>query len=111
MPIYRIYRMKESPRQNFRWAAHTSGTANVKPKDYEAAGEVEAASVYGAWTALQTTEGPLLVGDLLEDPEGKLRVYKYVGFEEAQWVLPEVKTGLEGAPLAAGPAMSQPSAG
>ena len=32
MPNYRIYRMKESPRQHFRWAPHVSGAANVKRK-------------------------------------------------------------------------------
>jgi hypothetical protein len=31
-----------------------------------------------------------------------LRIVKYVGFEEARWVLPEVKTGLENTPVAAG---------
>jgi len=32
---------------------------------------------------------PLAPGDLLEDENGALRIFKYVGFEEAQWVLPE----------------------
>ncbi len=43
------------------------------------------------------------MGDLLEGPGGELRICKYVGFDAAQWILPEVKTGLESAPLAAGP--------
>ena len=37
MPNYRIYRMKEAPRQHFRSAPHVSGAANVKRKDYEEA--------------------------------------------------------------------------
>ena len=42
MPLYRIYRMKDSPRQQFRWAPHVSGCASVKPKDYDQHGEIEA---------------------------------------------------------------------
>lgn len=103
MPLYRIHRMKETPRQSFRWAAHTAGTASVKPKDYEVTGEIDAPSVYGAWTALQSADHPLEVGDMLEDPTGALRIFKYVGFEEARWLVPEVKTGLEHTPAAAGP--------
>ena len=30
-------------------------------------------------------------GDLLESADGQLRICKYVGFEPAQWVLPEAK--------------------
>lgn len=110
MPNYRIHRMKETQRQQFRWAPHTSGITMVKPKDYEQAGTVEAPSPYAAWIALRETEHPLQVGDVLETEEGSLCIYKYVGFEEARWVLPEVKTGLETAPVAAGPPAS-PSSG
>ena len=46
----------------------------------------------------------LRVGDLLEGPGGELRICKYVGFDAAQWIVPDVKTGLESAPAAAGPA-------
>jgi hypothetical protein len=31
------------------------------------------------------------VGDLLEAPDGVLRIFKFVGFEEAHWVVPEAK--------------------
>ncbi len=31
------------------------------------------------------------MGDLLETEDGQLRICKYVGFEPAQWVLPEPK--------------------
>jgi hypothetical protein len=34
---------------------------------------------------------PLSVGDLLEFGDGQLRICKYVGFEPAQWILPEPK--------------------
>ena len=81
--------MKDNPRQQFRWAPHVSGTASAKPKDYEPAGEVEAENEYAAWAVLRESEMPLLVGDLLEFDQGQLRICKYVGFEEARWVIPE----------------------
>ena len=34
--------MKDSPRQHFRQAPHVSGAANVKRRDYEEAGQIEA---------------------------------------------------------------------
>ena len=89
MPLYRIHRMKETPRQSFRWAAHTAGSASLKPRDYEAGDTVEAESPYAAWSALLSSERPLGVGDVLEAPDGSLRVCKYVGFEEARWFVPE----------------------
>lgn len=104
MPLYRIHRLKDSPKQSFRWAAHTAGAASVKPKDYEPAGEVEAASPYGCWAARKDSGQPLEVGDLLEDPAGALRIFKYVGFEEARWVIPDQRPGLENPPApASGP--------
>jgi len=89
MPLFRIHRMKDSPRQQFRWAPHVSGSATVKPKDYEPAGEVEALNEYDAWQQLRASDQPLAVGDLLETESGQLRICKYVGFEPAQWLLPE----------------------
>lgn len=91
MPVFRIHRMKDQPRQNFRFAPHVSGAANVKPKDYEFSDEVEAENEYAAWAMLRNAERPLGVGDLLELPSGLLKICKYVGFEEARWILPEVK--------------------
>jgi hypothetical protein len=35
------------------------------------------------------------VGDILETEDGQLRICKYVGFEPAQWVLPEPKPHAE----------------
>lgn len=81
--------MKDNPRQQFRWAPHVSGVANVKQKDYEPAGEVEAENEYAAWALLRDSEAPLTVGDILELPQGHLRICKYVGFEEARWFVPE----------------------
>ena len=96
--------MKDNPRQQFRWAPHVSGAANVKPKDYEQSGEVEAENEYAAWAVMRNAvmrnavmrnavmrnaETPLQVGDLLEFPEGQLRICKYVGFEEARWIMPD----------------------
>lgn len=91
MPNFRIFRMKDAPRQQFRWAPHVSGSANVKLRDYEEAEEIAAANEYEAWTLLRSGQRPLEVGDLLQNEAGELRICKYVGFEAAQWVLPEPK--------------------
>jgi hypothetical protein len=91
MPHFRIYRMKDSPRQQFRWAPHVSGCASLKPKDYEQRGEIEALHEYDAWQTLRESGEALAVGDLLEAADGHLRICKYVGFEPAEWVLPEPK--------------------
>lgn len=104
MPVYRIFRMKDHERQRFRWAPHTSGSTLVKPRDFEEQGSVEAVNVYTAWADLKDTENPLDIGDILVAPNDELRILKYVGFEEAAWVIPEVKTGIEAVPPAAGQA-------
>jgi hypothetical protein len=91
MAVYRIYRIKDAAQQHFRWAPHVGGCASVKPKDYEQRGEVEALHEYDAWRALRESGEPLVVGDLLETESRELRICKYVGFEPAQWVLPEAK--------------------
>ncbi len=107
MPLFKIHRLKDSHFQQFRWSPHTSGACQVRPKDYVAEGTVEAASPYVAWAALKETAEALRVGDLLEDEGGSLRICKYVGFEEARWVLPEVKP----VPDEAAPAPAPESAG
>ena len=66
MAQYRIHRIKDTPRETFRWAAHTGGLAVVKPKDYEPDGLIEAATTYAAWRLLQSEARPLRPGDLLE---------------------------------------------
>ena len=104
MATYRIHRIKAHLQQPFRTASHVGGVASVKPRDYEPgpAAEplldesiqtetVEAASPYAAYFALRDSSTPLNPGDLLEAENGALRIYKYVGFEEAQWVFPEAK--------------------
>jgi hypothetical protein len=98
MPLFRIYRMKDSPRQQFRWAPHVSGCASIKPKDYEPRGETAALNEYDAWKSLRDSGDALQVGDLLEGEDGRLRICKYVGFEPAQWVLPEPKVETESQP-------------
>ena len=104
MAAYRIYRMKDQASQQFRWAPHVSGATQIKRKDYEEGDSIEAGNEYGAWQALRDAGTPLRVGDLLESPGGELRICKYVGFDTAQWIVPEIKTGLESAPAASGPA-------
>ncbi len=93
MPSFRIHRLKEHLRQGFRSAPHLSGTASAKPRDYETAENaiVEASSPYAAFFALRDAPDPIQVGDVLECEDGSLRILKFVGIEEAQWILPEVK--------------------
>jgi hypothetical protein len=95
MPSFKIHRLRESQFQQFRWAPHTSGVCHVKQRDYKEAGQVEAAGIYAAWSQLRDSGQPLRVGDILEDGNGALRVFKYVGFEEAQWSVPEPKPEVE----------------
>ncbi len=66
MPAYQIHRLKEAPRQQFRWAPHTPGVTIVKLKDYEPAEVIEAATPYALWLALRETEKAIAVGDLIE---------------------------------------------
>src|SRR2546427_106279 len=93
MAAYRIYRMKEQASQQFRWAPHVSGATQIKRKDYDEGGSVEAGNEYAAWQALRDDGTPMRVGALLGSPRGQLAACKYVGFDAAQWILPEVKTG------------------
>jgi len=91
MPNYRIHRLKDHLRHPFRIAPHVSGAASIKPRDYEPGDTVEASSPYAAFFALKESEAPLQVGDVLESKDGSLRIFKYVGFEEARWIVPEAK--------------------
>jgi hypothetical protein len=111
MPAYRIHRMKDAPRQQFRWAPHTSGTTTVKPKDYDAGAVFEATSPYALWLAVRQTADAIAVGDLVEEvaaqraeqgPQqgGDLRIFKYIGFEEARWYVPEPAPAATGQPVA-----------
>ena len=91
MPSYRIFRLKPHLRQGFRAAPHLSGLTQVKPRDYQEEPEVrEASTPYALWGELRDTENPLEVGDILDSGE-TLCIVKYVGFETAQWVVPEAK--------------------
>lgn len=87
MPLFKIHRLRDSQLQQFRSAPHTSGTSQVRHRDYTESGQVEAPGVYAAWTALRDSEQALRIGDILEDEKGALRVCKFVGLEEAQWVV------------------------
>jgi len=91
MPFYRIHRLKDHLRQQFRFAPHVSGTATVKPRDYAPGEPVVADSPYGAFFQLRDAGTPLEVGDMLETEGGELRIFKFVGIEEAQWLVPEIK--------------------
>ncbi len=108
MPLYRIFRMKENDRQRFRWQPHTPGTSLAKPREYEEKGSIEAMNAYAAWAELKDGDEPLVVGDILSGPNDEMRILKYVGFEEAKWLIPEVKSGLEDVPPAMGAPESRP---
>jgi hypothetical protein len=95
MPMYRIYNLKAHLREHFRFAPHVSGTASIKLRDYGPGDTVEAPSPYAAFFALREAGNPLQVGDLLEAEDGSLRIFKYVGFEEARWMLPEPTSPVE----------------
>ncbi|MEJ7608119.1 MAG: hypothetical protein WKF37_18100 [Bryobacteraceae bacterium] len=95
MPFYCIHRLKEVARQQFRWLPHTIGLSAAKRKDYEPVDTVEGASPYRVWLEMKDSKGALQPGDILESDSGELRIYKYVGFEEIQWQLPDIKTADE----------------
>jgi hypothetical protein len=96
MPAYRIHRLKDHLRQQFRAAPHVIGTASIKPGHYESGGEINAPTPYAAFFELRDAGTPLQVGDLLEAGDGALRICKFVGFEEANWVIPEVSSNAPG---------------
>ena len=96
MPRFRIHRIKDAPKENFRWAAHTGGLTIVKRKDYDVDDDVDAATPYAAWKLLAAEGRALCPGDLLEHVlgdalSGELQIAKYIGFEPAQWYVPEPK--------------------
>jgi hypothetical protein len=103
MPAYQIHRLKETQRQQFRWAPHTPGVTIVKSKDYEPGPIIEAASPYALWLALRESDNAIAVGDLIEVvgqvPAGELRILKYIGFEEARWYVPESAPHAMGEPV------------
>ncbi len=91
MASYRIFRLKDGLRAQFRQLPHVSGISRVKVKDYEERGSVEASTPYAAWVVLKGTGDALEVGDLLMDESGEARIVKFVGFEPAEWIVPEIK--------------------
>lgn len=91
MAVYKVHRLKGHLRQPFRYAVHVSGAAELKPRDYAPGETVEAASPYAAYFLMRGAEKPLEPGDVLETETGELRIFKFVGFEEARWTLPDPK--------------------
>jgi hypothetical protein len=101
MARYRIHRLRESMKEQFRWAAHTGGAAAAKPKDYAADTEVEAATPYALWSRMKGEGRDLCPGDVLEAIRedglpGELEIFKYIGFEPAKWWIPEPKPEQKG---------------
>ncbi len=100
MPCFHIHRLREDRRQQFRLTPHTSGVSAARPKDYEKDTDtVEASSVYAAWASLRGSARPLMVGDVLEDEGGGLRICKYTGFDEARWAVPDPAAAHAAAPV------------
>ncbi len=90
-------------KEQFRWQAHTSGTATVKPKDYEVDSEFNAPTPYALWSGLKAEGKDLCPGDLLETvkedgTQGDLQIFKYIGFEPAKWWIAEPKPEFKGKP-------------
>jgi hypothetical protein len=92
MTVFKIHRIREQAAAQFRFAPHTSGSAIVKQRDYELAGEAEAPSAYALFNQLRDTPNALRVGDILELPDGSLRIFKFVGLEQAVWFIPASRT-------------------
>jgi hypothetical protein len=90
MPSHRIHRLRAHLQQQFRSAPHVSGAASVKPRDYEPGETIEGPTPYAVFFAMRETDNPLHPGDLLETEGGALKIYKFVGFEDATWLVPEI---------------------
>lgn len=69
--------------------------ATVKQKDYHEGPELEGANPYELWERLKEGEDALQVGDLLAEESGKLLIYKYIGFEPAEWLVIEPKESID----------------
>ena len=52
---------------------------------------IEALNTYEAWENMRNSGTPLEVGDILESELGGIKICKYIGFDDARWILPEVK--------------------
>lgn len=103
--------MKEQSRPSFRAAPHTSGETAVKLKDYVEAESVDALNAYEAWDLLRASERPLEVGDILESELGEIKICKYIGFDDAKWIVPELKQPLDPVPVTPGAATAESTAG
>jgi hypothetical protein len=104
MPSYRLFRLKEGLRPHFRQLPHLSGVAQLKPRDYEESVTIDANSRYAAWSTLQDSAEPILVGDALLEDGMALYVTKFVGMEPAEWIVPA--SDAKQAPLEAVPVLA-----
>jgi hypothetical protein len=99
MAVFRVWRLREVLRQSFKNQEHKGGAVVLKPKDYTESIEIEGESAYAAWSLLKDGETKLEVGDALADSTGKLHIFKYIGFEPAEWQVIEPKQNSDQATL------------
>jgi hypothetical protein len=94
MPRYRVFYLRDDLSLRFRELPPASPRKELKARDYELAGEMEAAGPYAVWQALQSpgseacplaVRRPFAVGDAVEQVEGQLQLCVFGGFEDAAW--------------------------
>ena len=81
----------------------------MRAKDYDCSRKVDGVTPYAVWKSLEDTGQDLRPGDLLEivNPDemtGALYIAKYIGFEPAEWYVPEVRPETPATPFEFTPA-------
>ena len=91
MPRYKLFYLHDSHVEKFRESPPKPKPYELRDRDYEQVGEVEAPGPYAVWKQLQEEieEKPggreLGVGDVLESDGSSLLVLNHWGFDEAKW--------------------------
>ena len=116
MPRYKFFHLRDSLVEKFRESAPKAKPYSLRARDYEEAGEIDAAGPYGAWKLLQEPERAegegcrgFGVGDALELEPAELVILNHWGFDHAEWR--QVEGGLSETEVPAEAiALSQPEA-
>ena len=115
MPRYRVFYLRDVPREKFRSAPPREKPYHLRTGNYDEDEVIEAATPYAVWKRLQEDEGaseakrPFGVGDALESDEPELLVLNYWGFDEARWRAPEESIAGEELPALATAARAESS--